>query len=127
MITYDELRKTVRNNLSDLIYLTDIANKNKYNIENAIEITTQYLLSKYDCSHDDAYILCKEEIENHLKSLDSTHPRPIEPPKPKCPTCNSTNIKKISTGSRLMSVGVFGLASSKIGKTMECKNCGYKW
>lgn len=47
--------------------------------------------------------------------------------KPKCPTCNSTNIQKISTTKRMVSIGVFGLASGSIGKTMECKQCGYKW
>ena len=46
---------------------------------------------------------------------------------PKCPTCGSTNVQRISTASRLGSTMLFGLASSKIGKTMECKNCGYKW
>jgi predicted RNA-binding Zn-ribbon protein involved in translation (DUF1610 family) len=46
---------------------------------------------------------------------------------PKCPTCGSTNVKSISMGNRWLSIGLFGLASSKIGKSMECKNCGYKW
>lgn len=46
---------------------------------------------------------------------------------PKCPTCGSTNIKKISTTNRTISVATAGLASSKIGKQFECKNCGYKW
>lgn len=46
---------------------------------------------------------------------------------PKCITCGSTNIKRISTGNRLISVGLFGLASGKIAKTMECRSCGYKW
>ena len=47
--------------------------------------------------------------------------------KPKCPTCGSTNIKKIGNLERGASVGLFGLFSSKIGKTMQCKNCSYKW
>ena len=47
--------------------------------------------------------------------------------KPKCPTCGSTNIQKISATRRWVSTGLFGLASSNIGKTMCCKNCGYKW
>ena len=47
--------------------------------------------------------------------------------KPKCPTCNSTNITKISGTKRFVTTGLFGLASSNVGKTMECKNCGYKW
>ena len=28
---------------------------------------------------------------------------------------------------RWLSTGLFGLASSDVGKTMKCKNCGYKW
>ena len=46
---------------------------------------------------------------------------------PKCPTCGSTNIKKISGTKRYVSTGLFGLGSSNVGKTMECKNCHYKW
>jgi hypothetical protein len=46
---------------------------------------------------------------------------------PKCPTCGSTNISKIGTLNRIASVGFFGLASSKIGKTQKCNNCGYTW
>lgn len=51
----------------------------------------------------------------------------IENSKPKCPTCGSTNIQKISGTKRWVTTGLFGLASSNVGKTMECKNCGYKW
>lgn len=46
---------------------------------------------------------------------------------PKCPTCGSNNIKKISFTKRWFSTSFLGLASSNIGKTMECNNCGYKW
>lgn len=54
-------------------------------------------------------------------------PTPQPTNTPKCPTCGSTNIKKISDLNRVASVALFGLASSKIGKQFECKNCGYKW
>ena len=47
--------------------------------------------------------------------------------KPKCPTCGSTDIKRIGDIERGVSVGAFGLASSKINKTFKCKNCGYTW
>lgn len=50
-----------------------------------------------------------------------------QPPKPKCPTCGSTNIGKISGTKRWFSTGLFGIASSDVGKSMVCKNCGYKW
>ena len=46
---------------------------------------------------------------------------------PKCPTCGSTNVKHISTLNRAVSIGVFGLFSSKIGKNYECLNCKAKW
>ena len=46
---------------------------------------------------------------------------------PKCPNCGSSSIEKITGLNRAFSIGLFGLASSRIGKTMQCKNCGYKW
>ena len=46
---------------------------------------------------------------------------------PKCPTCKSTKVRKISGTKRWLGTGLFGLASSDIGKTMQCDNCGYKW
>lgn len=46
---------------------------------------------------------------------------------PKCPTCGSTDIKKISGGKRWLTTGIFGLASSDVGKTMQCNSCGAKW
>lgn len=55
------------------------------------------------------------------------YPQLASNPKPKCPTCGSTNVEKISTLNRAVSIGVAGLASDKIGKQFCCKNCGYKW
>lgn len=46
---------------------------------------------------------------------------------PKCPTCSSTNICKITTGKKATGFILAGIFSSNFGKTMECKNCGYKW
>lgn len=40
-----------------------------------------------------------------------------------CPYCQSTNISKIGTLNRVVSVGMFGLASKKIGKQWHCNNC----
>lgn len=45
----------------------------------------------------------------------------------KCPNCGSINTKKITTTSRAISTAMVGMASSKIGKQFECKDCGYKW
>lgn len=46
---------------------------------------------------------------------------------PHCPTCGSTNIKKLDVVDRAVSVGMFGLASNKINKSFKCKNCGHTW
>lgn len=46
---------------------------------------------------------------------------------PKCPYCGSTNISKIGIINRSISVGLFGLASDKIGKTHKCNKCGSTW
>lgn len=46
---------------------------------------------------------------------------------PKCPTCQSLNIKKISTASKVSSVFMWGLFSQKIKKQWHCNNCGYEW
>lgn len=46
---------------------------------------------------------------------------------PKCPTCNSTNIEKISTASKVAGAVAVGILSSNVRNTFKCKNCGYKW
>ena len=44
-----------------------------------------------------------------------------------CPTCNSTNIKRISAASKAVGVGLFGIFSKTARSQFECKDCGYKW
>ena len=46
---------------------------------------------------------------------------------PKCPTCQSTDIRKIGTCERVASVVGFGIFSKKINKTWKCNNCGHTW
>ncbi len=45
----------------------------------------------------------------------------------KCPNCESKNTKSLSTTGKIVSVSMVGLASNKIGKAYECKDCGYRW
>ncbi len=47
--------------------------------------------------------------------------------KPKCPTCGSTNVKKISTVSKVAGASMFGLFSKTARSQFKCNNCGYKW
>ena len=46
---------------------------------------------------------------------------------PKCPTCGSTNVHPISTAKKATGFVLAGVFSSNFGKTMHCKQCGYKW
>ena len=46
---------------------------------------------------------------------------------PKCPTCGSTNIRKMGGVERGVSIAAFGIFSKKINKTFKCSNCGYTW
>lgn len=46
---------------------------------------------------------------------------------PRCPTCGSTNIHKISLASKAIGGYMFGIYSRNIRNTFECYNCGYKW
>lgn len=46
---------------------------------------------------------------------------------PKCPTCQSTNLKKITVTSKTMNTALFGLFGAKRHKTFHCNSCGYEW
>ncbi len=46
---------------------------------------------------------------------------------PHCPTCKSTDLKKISGLSKAGSFAMWGFFSQKVKKTYHCNNCGYEW
>ena len=46
---------------------------------------------------------------------------------PKCPTCGSTNIQRISTLKRAAHGYLFGLFSNTARSQFECLNCKYKF
>lgn len=46
---------------------------------------------------------------------------------PKCPTCGSRNIEKISATSKAIGAGLFGIFSKTARCQFKCKSCGYKW
>ncbi len=41
----------------------------------------------------------------------------------RCPYCQSTDTSKISAISRVVSIGLFGLGSNKVGKQYHCNKC----
>ena len=44
-----------------------------------------------------------------------------------CPNCGAKAGHKIGAISKGISIGVFGIASDKVGKTYKCEKCGYLW
>lgn len=46
---------------------------------------------------------------------------------PKCPTCGSNNIVKISNIKKITHTYIFGFLSKTSRSQFCCKNCGYKW
>ena len=46
---------------------------------------------------------------------------------PKCPTCQSPDIKKISGLSKAGNVVMWGIFSRKVHKQWHCNNCGSEW
>lgn len=46
---------------------------------------------------------------------------------PKCPTCSSTDVEKISGTAKVAGVVAFGLFSKTARSQFKCKNCGYMW
>lgn len=47
--------------------------------------------------------------------------------RPKCPTCGSTNIRKISASAKMAGAIGFGLFSKTARSQFECLDCKYKW
>ncbi len=108
------------------------------NIEEAIA----YIQKRFNCNQEIAnqcFIEFKKQIYDEFKKIENENPLSPEQiaynnmvareslNKPKCPTCNSTNVQKISTGERVTSVAILGLFSKKINKSFKCKNCGHTW
>ena len=64
-------------------------------------------------------------VANNESNTTITSPPPSA--LPKCPTCGSINIEKVSSSERGLSFLWAGLVSKKLGKQFKCKDCGYYW
>ena len=97
------------------------------------DVVDNLLLIKTNISLDEANSIKKqiEEVGGAVKitefNADDVVISQTELNIPKCPTCGSTDISKISTASKAVSVGLFGIFSSKIRKQFHCNSCKYEW
>lgn len=105
-----------------------LANINNEQYQPLKKLVKEYGMSLADASNLWRLIKTSKQIpqeynssqqEEYRKQLNTNEISNI----PQCPYCHSTNLKKISTSGRIVSVGVFGLGSSKIGKQWHCNNC----
>lgn len=70
------------------------------------------------------------DMDRIFEKMEKTGKVPPEypfPDTPRCPTCGSTDIRKLSAATRGVSLGLFGLASKTARSQFVCENCGYKW
>lgn len=81
----------------------------------------QNILICPECSHITKFRTPEEEaqIEQNRRLYEMQNSNKV-----KCPYCSSSNIGKISTVGRMVSTGLFGLGSKKIGKQFHCNHCG---
>lgn len=79
---------------------------------------------------EEAIIKCNgAPKEFNCESMTDFHNRQqsIRSSKPKCPTCGSTNISKISATNKAIGAIGFGLLSKTARSQFKCNKCGYKW
>lgn len=81
---------------------------------------------KNNPNFDEDMCRCRENKEKLLQQA-SLDKQIKQPNTPKCPICQSTDVQKLSTMSKVLGVGLLGFASKTVGKTYKCNNCGYYW
>ena len=86
---------------------------------------------------EEEYVMLKEDVTLKCSGCGKVHEgnkityKPKSRPVvnlPRCPICQSTNLKKITAGSKVLAaITVGNFAIPYASKTFECKNCGYKF
>lgn len=71
----------------------------------------------------DAKIRRYLEKEKEQAEIEAANPKYT----PRCPTCHSPNIHKVSTTAKLVDAAVWGLLARKPRVQFHCDDCGYEW
>lgn len=84
------------------------------------------LFCKNCCNYEDIYV--GDELKAKWQAQEEEKARQ-ESCKPKCPTCGSTDLKKITASKRVFKTALFGLAGAvdDAGKTYQCGKCKAKF
>lgn len=76
-------------------------------------------------AYKDRKEIMKIESEMYDRELERRYP--VQENVPKCPTCGSTDVEKLTSLDRGVSVSVLGPFSNKINKSFKCRDCKYTW
>ena len=93
-------------------------------------VTTIAEISENPLFDDNEYkkrLIEEEEIEQQMRKIDQIEAMRANQNTPKCPTCGSANIQRISTASKVVGATLFGLLSKNATSQFKCNSCGYKW
>lgn len=92
-----------------------------FSLENDVSGATKYLQKELNCSEEAAL----QGVMYLFEKYSNTKIKPYvsNTPTVSCPYCKSINCTKIGVIGRSVSIGVFGLGSSKIGKQWHCNKC----
>ena len=95
-------------------------------IQDVSESDRQFLEAMIELKKNDPieYQLKMSQFKASLKQQESNKKVEEDNNTPHCPYCNSTNIKKITTGSKVAHTALFGIFSiSRNSKQWYCNNC----
>lgn len=125
--------------LDHILTKTNLFLLHRYTGENDYPPARKIIIEQTNCSEEDCqkiWAVLKEQWCNESNPFYNTNEAKrkrgeeyevvhdaASKPVVKCPYCGSTDVKKISTTSRVVSVSTFGLASKKIGKQFHCNKC----
>lgn len=109
-------QRTIEELSQEFVYDNPLFDEEIYNERINVEIAEQ--LKRLE---EEKRIHEQRALERYLDDISSSN-RGL-----KCPICGSHYVVKIGALNRATSVHFWGLASSKIGKQYECKECRAKW
>ena len=110
---------------SDFTILRDVSNYNRSFLEAMIKfhntdiVEYELKMSQFRTQYEQQQSLRQDRVQVQQTKQSAN--------RPKCPTCGSTNIEKISIGKKIGGGFLFGIFSSDVRNTMHCKDCGAKW
>lgn len=119
--TSESINQNATNGLDESIIKNYLIN------DDGIHATT-YVSETLNISIGDALAYIKEYKQKNAEVLNAMKQNMNQNKNiPKCPTCGSTKIEKISASAKLGGAMMFGVLSKTAKSQFKCKSCGYKW